>query len=244
MITNLTFFDESKADDEQERQMLAQWNANANLARSLHVFNRDLQVVGSSKSLIDGDHGCKILAANGEVWLNYKRGTYLNVTALEEMNWFSLKAIWTEPSMRHQGHFREVVRILKDYALEKKLGCYITANPFTCSGWDQLLLDLEDMEYVQEPHRRDQTAQMLLSEGFIECPLLRFHMDDMEPLLVRIVRDYKKLIPRMFLFNCEGHEHEEFNESVYENQLKRVEKDLEESPDKYGEFGHRKSRFW
>ena len=61
---------------------------------------------------------------------------------------------------------------------------------------------------------------------------------------MRIVRDYKKLIPRMFLFNCEGHEHEEFNESVYENQLKRVEKDLEESPDKYGELGHRKSRFW
>ena len=172
MISNLTFWDEDKADNPQERKTLAQWNANARLARDLWIFNKDFRICGSSKSLEDGENGLKQLMPNGKVWLVYKSSTYVNLTAMEEKKWFGLTAIWTKPEMRGNGFFREVVRLLKDFAVEKDLGFYASPNPFDARSYDQLTLDLEGFEYLSDPQKRDQTARMLRSEGFIEIPLL------------------------------------------------------------------------
>lgn len=244
MINNLTFWDEDKADDEQERQTLAQFNADARLARDLWIFNKDFRICGTSKSLVDGENGLKQLVPNGEVWLVYKSSSYVKLKAIEEKGWFGLTAIWTKPAMRGNGLFREVVRLLKDFAVEKGLGFYASANPFDARFFDQLTLDLEGFEYLSDPLKRDQTARMLRSEGFIEIPLLRIHMDNVEPLLVRIVRDYKGLIPRMFLFNVEDEQDEEFDESCFEHQLNRIRDDLEKDPEKYDSLGDRKTSFW
>ena len=121
----------------------------------------------------------------------------------------------------------------------------IAANPFESKkGIDPLLLDFEDMEYINSPQNRDKTAQMLKEEGFIETSLVRLNIDDIEPLLVRIVRNYSMLVPRMFVFNNDDFEEEEFDESIYALQLERIKKDLEENPDKYSEMGYRKNPIW
>ena len=245
MISNLTFYDESKADNEDERKMLAGWNNLARLNRELSVFNPDFQVCGPSKTLTDGENGLKTLGRNGEVLLQYKRGTYLFLSHDKPNDLVSLKSIWTEPKLRGQGRFREVVRELKKFAVEKSLWMLIAANPFESKkGIDPLLLDFEDMEYINSPQNRDKTAQMLKEEGFIETSLVRLNIDDIEPLLVRIVRNYSMLVPRMFVFNNDDFEEEEFDESIYALQLERIKKDLEENPDKYSEMGYRKNPIW
>ena len=96
MIINLNTYDESKAENQQEREMMAQFNANAQLARKLGLFNTQFRVCGNSKTLINDEEGVH-LVPNGEVWIQFKRSTYFSCVALNERGWFGLKAIWTKP---------------------------------------------------------------------------------------------------------------------------------------------------